>query len=176
VKGQVTTSQKWPHLDVPILVTPKVAVGAPKDSPGPAVLEIADGTKLRFPRDGELTVGDRFSGGGGALVAHHVTFGSAEAAPRGGAWRGLVIGDLAKGTQLEDCTIEFAGQSPPKTHGQAISFDSDKAVAAADLHNVVFRETESRGVAVSVSGVAHPDCTALGRSGNRSIDVPLCAK
>ena len=140
----------------------------------PFILEIADGTKLRFPRDAVLEIGRRFAGAPGALIALHVTCTSAAAAPRDNEWKGLSIGALAKGTQLSAGTIEHAGQGTAKCPGAAVSFDSAEALEAVDFRNVVFRDTSTRGAAVSVSGGG--DCAALARAGNRSLDVPLCAK
>jgi hypothetical protein len=171
VTGTIGASQKWQALGVPVVVAGTLAVESASKSDSPAILELADGTTLRFLRDARLRVG---STGPGAIVAHRAKFTSAHDQPQAGDWSGIELGEYANGTKLSDSTIEYAGAATARTSGAALRLGSGDLVAATELHNLTFRETYSRSVAIRGPSGGVIDCEKLSAAGNLSVDVPLC--
>jgi hypothetical protein len=173
--GTVTTSQKW-QVDVPIVAaeTLKVELAPPASGAAP-VLELADGTKIRFARDAALRVGDL---GPGALIAHHATFTSAADQPSGSEWSGIELGTHAAGTRLTDCTFEHAGRrSTPRVAGAALHVWPQATPTSIELRNLSFRDADKSSFAISSAGGGGAiDCSALTAAGNHSADAPLCSK
>jgi hypothetical protein len=175
VRGVLSSSQKWPSFGVPLVFDETFKIEAGPGAAAPAVLELAEGTALRFAADASLRVG---TWGRGALIARRATFTSAKPTPAAGDWQGVEFGEGAGGTSLADCAVEYAGRSVSRggrSPGAAVTFASDKAAAAVALRGLTVRHTEARATALrSASGPL--DCAALAGAGNRSLDVPLCAK
>jgi len=99
--GRVTRSQKWPKLDVPIVVNGILTIDGIEK---PAVLELADETDLQFA-GGELRIGKVSSdGAGGALIAKNAMFGKYST----DSWSGISFFRGAAGTRVEGCVVADA--------------------------------------------------------------------
>ncbi|HEX2660404.1 MAG TPA: hypothetical protein VHU40_19120 [Polyangia bacterium] len=102
--GNVRRSVQLPRLLVPYVVVDSLQIGK-LGGPPSAILTIPPGTVLKFRRGTDLRAGGYFFGG---LVAHGVTFTSAEADPQPGDWGGIFVVNNAS-ADLSDDTIEYAG-------------------------------------------------------------------
>ena len=109
VRGTVGVSQSWPKIGGGIVVGSLKVVAAEKG--GSAVLTLAPETVLRVAPKASLRFGG--FGEGGAIVAQKVLFTSAAEKPAPGDWAGIVFEKRAPGTNIDGCTIEYAGWEPP---------------------------------------------------------------
>jgi hypothetical protein len=165
VAGNVTKTQSWPAVDVPIHVTESMKIGGEKTA---AILTLADKTTLKFTMSTYLEIG---TGDGGGLVAKTATFTSVNATPAAGDWVGLFFADKATGTSLDGCTISYAGRDESSGKG-AITFSGKPG--GVKIANTTFSSNKR-------AAIAHPEegCADLAKaeSGNKSeAGIPLCVK
>jgi len=165
VEGNVTVSQAWPALDVPIVVDGVVGVGGEKSA---AILTLAEKTTLKFTTGQYLWVGTEQGGG---LVAKGVTFTSANTPATAGDWIGIFLDAKTTGTVLDGCTIEYAGRAE-SGGGGAITFRGLKA-DGAKISGAVMKNNKQAGFA-GLEG----DCGDLVKpeSSNKSEGAPICPK
>lgn len=101
--GALTRSLVLPKRATPYVLEESLNVFASTD---PVTLEIEKGAVVQLARRGRMSV--RGSSATAKLVAHGVTFTSAEAKPAPGDWRGFELdGDAA--ADLDAITVEYAG-------------------------------------------------------------------
>lgn len=104
----VATTQTWPNLGIPYVVSSSINVGAPS-SPS---LTVPAGTELRFAEGVELRIGGDQPG---ALIAvgtaaAPIRFVPNAATPTKGHWRGIHFWQAA-GSQLDYTVVSHAGAS-----------------------------------------------------------------
>lgn len=108
--GDIVTSQIWPNLGVPYVVTNSVWI----DGLASPVLTIPAGVTVKFGIDVPLYVGWDV---GGSLVtagtaANPVILTADATTPTAGHWRGIIFDDVAgNNSSLAFTTIEYAGRS-----------------------------------------------------------------
>jgi hypothetical protein len=101
----ITASLKMPKLDKPYVIERGIDIRAKAT---PIALEIADGTVVQFGKSPLARVFLDGTGVEAKLVAHQVTFTSADPTPKAGDWSGLVfLGDVA--VDVDNCVIEYSG-------------------------------------------------------------------
>lgn len=165
IEGNVTTTQRWVALDVPIIVSGGVNIGGEKSA---AVLTLAEKSTLKFTMSSFLWIGTEQGGG---LVAKGVTFTSANKPAAAGDWIGLFFDAKTTATVLEGCTIEYAGRAE-NGGGGAITFRGLEA-NGVKISKLVMKDNKQAGFA-GLEG----KCGSLveAASGNTSAGVPICAK
>ena len=110
--GQVRTTQEWPNLGIPYVVTNDIHVG----SDTKPELIVAAGTELRFAKDRGLHVGDYFPGVLLTLGSTTTPTRFVADAPAGtkGHWSGLHFWD-AQNSSLKRVVVSGAGAGTPAT-------------------------------------------------------------
>ncbi|HEY3354860.1 MAG TPA: hypothetical protein VGQ83_16520 [Polyangia bacterium] len=166
VEGNVTATQTWPKLDVPLLVDANLTVGGDKAA---AILTLPEKATLKFAPDTYLWIGAE---SGGAVVAKGVTFTSANASATPGDWVGVVIEEKSNGTVLDGCTIELAGKEGGYGKG-ALTFRGVKPGPGVKLTATTFRKNKQAAIATDEG-----DCGDLAKpaAANKSEGAPLCRK
>ncbi|SEU22335.1 hypothetical protein [Stigmatella erecta] len=118
VEGPVTTSQTWPNVGVPYVLTQLMDLGVPPvlfvGSASAPVLTLSPGTELRIPGEGYISIG--FQEESGTIVPGNLqAVGTAQAPIRFGPtgatafWSGLFFYG-AQDTSLEYVTVAQAGK------------------------------------------------------------------
>lgn len=159
--GSLATSVVLPKPAKSYLIHGVVSVRATK---APVTLEIAAGTIVQLAKASGLSLSGH--GATAKLVAHGVTFTSAEAKPAPGDWRGIDLsGDVA--TDLDAIVVEHAG-GIGKTSRAAIRLPSDDS--KVKLVGSTFRD--NAGAAVESWNDCKPWESPARK--NTSIGKPLC--
>ncbi|HEX8437333.1 MAG TPA: hypothetical protein VF697_19630, partial [Archangium sp.] len=149
----VYTTQTWPNIGIPYVMTDNVNVGS-ASSP---TLTISAGTELRFGADLAFSVGS--PGDSGTLIA----VGTAEApirfipdalSPTKGHWRGLHFW-YAGGSKLDYVTVTHAGAAGSVGTGNVNVYRE----LGAFVTNSTFKN--SSGCGITVSSGDHADSTPV---------------
>lgn len=143
-QGTVSTSQTWPNLGVPYVISgPQLFVGGP----GVATLTLLAGTELRFQSQAEVFIG--INRDGALLVqgtaAAPVRFTADASAPVAGHWRGISLtGPAASASRLTHTVVEFCGGGP----GTAKCLEIDDQ-AKPVIQDVTVRNSAAYGVVLN---------------------------
>lgn len=165
--SHVDESTSWPAVDVAVVVDGNILVGATSSVP---VLTIADKTLVKMSPGLYFSIGD---GGAGALVAKNVTFTSASPSPAEGDWAGFFIHDKANGTNVDGCTVEYAGGK----QGGARAVFTFWGVDAKNSKGVKIQNTTFRNIQAGAFASNDNDCGAFPGAGNKVEGAdPLCVK
>jgi hypothetical protein len=190
VRGKVKTTQTWPKVSAGIVVGSLRVVG----DKGNVVLTLAPETVLRVQPKVALQFGSYSDGG--AIVANKVVFTSAASKPAPGDWAGIRFGKYAPGTNMDGCTIEYAGwdePAPSKTSKPSKTKDPERPKMSAliieepmkdfSIVRTTFRNNAGPGMGKSSSysmlmlfGSGTGGCEGLDnpKNQNKSIGQPLC--
>ncbi|EPX55626.1 hypothetical protein D187_009237 [Cystobacter fuscus DSM 2262] len=107
----VTTTQTWPNLGVPYILTQGIEVSADSYSSPYPTLTLTAGTELRFQKDTGLVAGG--SRGGALVVAGTaqapVRFVPNTSTPSKAFWRGVHVATNATGSRIDHAFISHAG-------------------------------------------------------------------
>ncbi len=164
IGGNVTKTQTWPKLDVPIHVVEHVRIGGEEEA---AILTLADDTVLKFSPEQYLWIG---ADKGGALVSKGATFTSVNASPAEGDWEGLIIDEKANQTKITDCVIEYAGYASYGHGGVTFQAKTAKEMKGVKIEGCTFKNVKHGGIWSS-----DHDCGPFA-SGNEAKGGALCAK
>ncbi|HUF50006.1 MAG TPA: Ig-like domain-containing protein [Longimicrobiales bacterium] len=156
IEGEtVTTTQTWPNLGVPYVLSGDVEIYGP----GTPVLTIPAGVTLRVASNLGITVGSGGNAGGLTVqgsAAAPVTFTADAAAPTPGFWTGIIVRENAQ-VSIGNAVIEFGGGVSGWTSGDA----NILAFSPFTLTSSVIRQSRSCGVLFDLTstGMAPPDVT-----------------
>lgn len=165
VVGAVETTQTWPAVDVPIIVTEYMQIGGEKSA---AILTLPEKATLKFAMSTYIEVG---IGNGGGLVAKGVTFASNNEPPNAGDWVGILLRDKATSTVLDGCTVTHAGREEASGKG-AVTYGGAKLGPGIKITNTTFKDNQQAaiwGVEGKCGDATKPE------SKNKSEGAPLCA-
>jgi hypothetical protein len=158
--GPVLRSVSLPRPSAPYLVADRLQVGS---LPSRAVLTFAEGTVVRFARGSGILVGGQLGAGG--LVAHGVTFTTAQSPPVAGAWGSIHF--LADATgDLERDIFEYGGKGGPVV----IAAPNPGTEGSLHIHASAFRHNS--GTALGAARSCRPWLAPS--SGNEVDGTPAC--
>jgi hypothetical protein len=166
---EVTTTQTWPALGIPYLLSGSLRVRSTA-WPTPT-LTLAAGAELRFPQDSALDVG---AGWPGALVVEGT--GSAPVrlvpntpTPFKGFWRGVHLHEGATGSRIDHAFISHGGASGHTLQGNLNVYKEQGGIVT----HSTFSDSSTCGIMVSTgSGSTGPVTTdfTLPAYGNTFLD------
>lgn len=107
--SSVQTTQTWPNLGIPYVITSEVIIEG-TETP---ILTLVPGTELRFGVNGGIIVGYNNAGGLQAkgTEAAPIRFTANAATPTAGHWYGLTVTGVASNTLLEHVIVEYGGRN-----------------------------------------------------------------
>lgn len=158
--GILRRSVTLPRLAKPYVATESLSIASFPGTPE-AILTISPGATVAFRRGKGLSFGGHLAG---KLVAHGVTFTSAESPPRAGDWRGMTF--MAPGSaDLMDDVFEYGGED-----GFPVVSVGRVSQANVKIQRTVFRNNAGPGIGGGSS------CAVWSRPsfGNASEGQPLC--
>lgn len=164
--SDVTQTTTWPPFDVPLFVDGTIHVHNQTSIP---TLTIADKTVLKFAQNEYIELGDGDQPG--AMIAKNVTFTSGSPAPSPGDWCSVFLREKTNGTDIENCTFEFFGNTAHNAEG-AISLEgtSAKDLTGVTIKNNTFRKGKQTAMH-SDDGKCAPFDTQ-----NKVEGIPFCNK
>lgn len=164
--GDFTKTGTWPKLDTAYVLDRNLEIS----SDNAPILTLPEGATVKVAKDQAIRIGE---GPGGGLVAKKVTFTSAEVTPDEGDWDGLVIFEKATGTNLDGCSIQYAGDNGSYGNGPVVFYNVPVAKVASRvaITNLSLSKDNKLGI-LAPDG----DCGvyAQGSAGNKSDGAPLC--
>lgn len=161
----VRASATWPKLDAGLIVDGRLNLAGTTKA---AVITLADKTTFKFASGGSLHIG---GADGGGLVGKGTVFTSANGTAAEGDWEGIYVEPKVTGTNLEDCTVEYAGKEGGYGKGAIVFYETTpkKAAKGFAMTGCKLRHNEHG----SFSPGGEKDCGSLAKD-NKSEDKPAC--
>ncbi len=159
-QSHVDETTTWPPFDVPVVVDENIEIHSDSSVP---TLTIADKTVVKMAQNTRITID------GGALVAKNVTFTSAAPSPSAGDWSSIFIHKKSNGTDIENCTFEYFGNTDGGGQGAITLWGA----SAKDLTGVKIANNTFRKGKQSAMKSDDNDCKPFA-SNNKADGVPFC--